>query len=485
MGASHSGEVGSHENPHSAKLRSYKRSMDKCRKLQAKKAITRPTQKWKSHLISLLSTPESSSIAYWNLFQKPLIKYIELKSENNVSWLADLQSTSLGYVTYQSQQVTREEAPVLDIDKYERGEMVMSEVEPSTIVPVMVRSVSKFEGTGHNLSVFARPPFNKSCVNMSPEESILSRARSGYISPKAMAASRFMSVVQTERSVKQDLKENLSNQINNPTHIIYRLIKEFEKTFESVFGSLLSKVDQEGASQDDEFAVCSIQALIKHFMNILREFTIWIYEDLIKRLAMGLDQEDVNAGLVIEGLLFELLLGDASCSTTKLTNWAMKMKNREDFDKFKKVQEMMKDDELKSYDECLQKSIFMLEGSKNPYEKAVNKLREIQTKTNPYKKYELILTLEEDLLASVCEHYEGNYDVIQKLRSDFSMDVKIPILVYCVVQSQCESLMLDKLLVEQLVSADYLDTTPAFSMFASCIDYLLYEVGGGGGRDEE
>ena len=412
-----------------------------------------------------------------------MTKYIELKSGDNVSWIADLQSTTLGYRTYQSQHCAREEAPVLDIDKYEAGEMVMSEIEP----PAMLRSVSKFEGSPnpHTLSVFARPQMNRSCVNLSPEESVISRLRSGYISPKSMAASRFMSVVQTERTVKQDLKENLSNQINSSAHIVYRLIKEFEKTFENVFGSLLGKVDQEGACEEDEFAVCAIQTLIRHFMTVLREFTIWIYQDLIKKLAMGLDQEDVNAGLVIEGLLFEILLGNANSSTTRLTHWAMKMKNRGELDKMKKIQEKMKDDEFKSYDECLPSSLYLLEGLKNPYEKAVNKLREISLKTNPYTKYEMILQLEEDLLASVCEYYEGNYDVIQKLRSDFSMDVKIPILVYCIVQSQSENLLLDKIFVEQLIPAEYLDATPAFSMFSSCIDYLLIEIGGAARKGEE
>ena len=44
MGASHSGEAASTGDPHTAKLRSYKRSMAKSRKLDAKKALTRPTQ---------------------------------------------------------------------------------------------------------------------------------------------------------------------------------------------------------------------------------------------------------------------------------------------------------------------------------------------------------------------------------------------------------------------------------------------------------
>jgi len=482
MGLAQSSESRSEssENHHKNKLKSYKRTMSKHRtRVEATKGSYRSASKWKFYLVNLLSSEPATPIANWDHFKEGLLKFIEEDHENNISWIADLQSTSLGFRTYQSQLSAREEAPVVDFTKYDNEEMVATEIENETLpVPKTAhRTASKYENSPA-LSQFApRNPNNASFLNYSPEESVISRPRFDFVSPKSMAASRFMSMVQNERSIKQDFKTNLGRQLKNGTHIIFRLIREFHRIFDNQFTSLHKNLDLEDIiTEKDEATVNAIPLLIKHFANILRDFTGWLYKDLISQLAYGLDQEDVHPELVIENIIYEILLGSSNLMVNKLAYLIIKLKNKANLEKIKRVMLKMQNEDLKNYDECLLNSIFLLNNSQKPYERAIRRVLEMKNKADPYAKFDLVLSLEEDLLATLGEYYQDDPATIQKIRNQFSMDIKIPVIIYCIVKSQNENVLVDRLFIDEYIQPEYLEITPAFSAFSSCIDYLLLEV---------
>ena len=339
------------------------------------------------------------------------------------------------------------------------------------------RTASKFENSP-TLSQFARKnPNNGSFLNYTPDESVVSRPRYDYISPKSMMASRFMSVMQNERSVKQDFKTNIGKQLKNGTHIVFRLVREFHRVFDNLFTSLYKTLEiEEIITKKDEPVVNAIPLLIKHFASLLRDFTSWLYRELILQLANGLDQEDVHADLVIENIIYEILLGNSNFTIYKLSTLVIKLRNKPSLEKLKRIMEKMQNEELKNYDECLSSSIFILSNSQKPYEKAIRRLLDMKNRMDPYSKYDHILALDEDLLSTLCEYYQDDQATIQKIRNQFSMDIKIPLIIYCIVKSQNESLLIDKLFIDEYIQSDYLEITPAFSAFASCLDYLLLEV---------
>ena len=99
----------------------------------------------------------------------------------------------------------------------------------------------------------------------------------------------------------------------------------------------------------------------------------------------------------------------------------------------------------------------------------------IQKEVNPYDKYELIASLDEEMNLCVEDYYKEEGKVLEKARGSFGTDLKIPILEFCLAKSLNRNLIIDRIMIQEFVQPCYLDYTPHFIIFAGCIDQILQE----------
>ena len=120
--------------------------------------------------------------------------------------------------------------------------------------------------------------------------------------------------------------------------------------------------------------------------------------------------------------------------------------------------------------------MFLFEGSKYPYKEVVEKIISLTSVSCPYKIFETITSLEKEILACANRHHSNDLNTSFILVDKFDREVKISVLIYCILKSQNINLIMDVAMVEGFVSQTYLDVQQSFSSFVAVLNFLLDSI---------
>jgi len=114
---------------------------------------------------------------------------------------------------------------------------------------------------------------------------------------------------------------------------------------------------------------------------------------------------------------------------------------------------------------------FLLEQKDSPYHKVIKKIESLKDYEDPYSKFEIILSLEDEILKSAKEFYEDDKNIKAKLEENWNIEVKLPILVYCILKSENQDVIKDSLLIKEFVIERYWnEKIQNFKIFEVSID---------------
>ena len=406
---------------------------------------------------------------HWEDIKQVLFHYIKnTRDEDNVEWIINAQYASISSPTYYHQFTAKEDSGIADLDKYSfERRLTSSNSSPtrsqseseSNESPIRRKLPSNFEG------------YDSPIKQTTPSE----RSQSNFMSPKA-ARSSFFDAMQTKLSAKLELRRNITNQLSNPTHIIIALIKIFISAVRKIYGPDLD-LPKTPELEVYEALYESLSLVTANFITVLQKFIMWIYEDLLVQIENGLGQEDINPGYVTESIIYDILFRMDDSVLIKYFYKTLAVKHSAELARFREAIKLKKGSALASYDDVLKNSSqFLLEGAHQPYQAVINKLKALELDVNPYTKFERLISLEEDMWGCVSEHYSQDPVMLNKLRESFGMDLRLPITVFSIVESQCESLFLERRIIEQFVYPQMLETSMGFTTLKSCLDYLVYDL---------
>jgi len=377
--------------------------------------------------------------------------------DDNIEWIVNAQIASQTSPIYYSQFLTREDSNILDLDKLEN-------TSPQGHYSTTIHNPSDLEISQLRASDRKVSEKTASTLPMSPKIA-------------ALRSQIFMSF-QSKLSAKQELKKNLLNQLENPNHIILGLVKNFVATCKSLFQSQFEdpKLQRDSPAFADVFPF--ILDITKRFLRILKEFTSWIYEDLLLKIENGLDQEDLNPEYVIDSVLCGLVFKASNSFLSRLIMKLLTIQHKEGIDKAKVFHALKGEDPLDSYDTVLKKATpFLMKALPIPYIEVIRKMKSVQNESNPYNKFEVLASLEEEMWSSLCTHYKEKEKEDQlfliRLREGFGMDLRLPIMIYSIVQTQYDRLIVERRFIEEFVNPQTIDISLAYTNFRSSLDYLL------------
>jgi len=277
-----------------------------------------------------------------------------------------------------------------------------------------------------------------------------------------------------EGSGKDELKKVLLAQLRAKNHIINQLVKVFHKKFEEVFGDKLRSLENLGDSQVYEEIFNQIFELAKRFIKVLRKFLMWIYKELIKQFKKVLKEEDLSPEYVMEYVSYGVLFSHKKTTFNRLIKGLLQKIYNNEIEKLNEKFSKKRTQKLQEYDTYLKAStIFLMNNNPLPYENVTKKISELQFKSNPYEKFESILSLESEMLKGLERYHRTEIETKSQLKGNFGLDMKAPILLYCLVRSQNLDLIIDRILIDKFVNQDYLSKVQNFTTFAACLDFLL------------
>jgi len=452
MGASFSGcEESFSERGITSVIRDYNQTISSYKIQQLQSSKSHKILKWRKELKKQLSQSKAD-IPHWATFRQAISDYIESSAaEANVEWIINVKLISFSLPSYSTKfihQQPMQQSP-RQADKTE-DVFILSEISPQRetklqyTITTQVDPLSAAEHPrDHDSSrYFKAPKLSKSCPN-------------------------------SKLSAKEELRKIISSQITNSKHIVNQLIYVFHHKFEELFIERYNNLDISKYTDRDEKTYRTIIDLIKSFVRVLRKFLLWVYEELIEQFKLVLKLEDLSPGYILEYEIYNVLFSYNSSLMYKLLIALIKMKNSSTYNSLLKKFQVKKAQKLTEYDAHLKAStLFVMDDVAQPYTEVTTMLAKLCNQTNPYKKFETILSLEAEMLKSL-ERYHTELNLRQKLQKNFGMDMKFPILQFCIVNSGNTNLIADRILIEEFVNQNYLSNVQNFVTFSTCLDFLI------------
>jgi len=449
MGASFSGcEESFSERGITSVIRDYNQTISSYKIQQLQSSKSHKILKWRKELKKQLSQSKTG-IHHWNAFRQAISDYIESSAaEANVEWIINVKLISFSLPSYSTKFIHQQ--PMQQSPRQaEKIDFILSDISPQRenklqyTITTQVDPLSAADHQNHDTSrYFKTPKLSKSCPN-------------------------------NKLSAKEELRKIISSQITNSKHIVNQLIYVFHHKFEELFIERYNNLDITKYTDQDEVTYRNIIDLIKSFVRVLRKFLLWVYEELIEQFKLVLKLEDLSPGYILEYEIYNVLFSYNSSIMYKMLIALIKMKNSSTYNSLLKKFQAKKTQKLMEYDTHLKAStLFVMDDIAQPYTEVTTKLAKLCNQTNPYKKFETILSLEAEMLTSL-ERYHTEFNLRQKLQKNFGMDMKFPILQFCIVNSGNTNLIADRILIEEFVNQNYLSNVQNFVTFSTCLDFLI------------
>jgi len=426
-------------------------SFDKANKLK----------KWQQILTEVLASEGFQELQFWNEIRTALEAFSsDYKEEQEEEWFVTKKSTYMTLPTfYGSNLSVPDESYILNTDK---------------------ASHEKF--TSFRFSLSNSSEIDSTSLPTSGQQH--KQAQSGVVStlsPLLKPNSKLHSSLQGKPQTKSELRESFRRKIEDQNPFVLGLIN----TFVAVCKGIYQK--QKGTLQGNTFTplhedlYSNLVSTVKCFVGAITNFLCQIYEDKIPHLDTELGYEDLSPFSLIESVVYEFVFLKTDTYLKDEISYFLRLKYADDIKKFREVFEKRKNEKLESYDhEVLQNSRhYLLESSQIPYGDSIQSLKSLLSLSNPYSMYELLnFVLEDELWSCIYDTYkdrEDSIELLRKLKGSFGMEIRLPIMIYCVVQSQCEDFVIARRFVEEFIEPQILDASIGFTTFQGCIDHLIYD----------
>ena len=398
----------------------------------------------------------TQEIKHWSSIQTAMEQYsLDLKDNRNFQQLFSVQqSPSIISPYLDTRRSTQSESHILDLDK--------------------LLKETRFEGKNSTIDRMSITDTHYHSTHM--KNYLAKTITTSPSSPEQIKTSQLFNSFQAKPPAKLELRKALVSQFESQNHFINGLVRIFKSTSEGLFAHYISDLCPEKYTKEHEEVYNSAVGILKRFVNITTKFIYWIYEDLILPLEDELDLEDLTPGYVIESALYDLLFKPPHTTLEDLIKHLMSIRYNEETEKLQDVLLRMKPQTLENYDGIFESSRdFLLNDSSRPYSEVIKTIKDLHQISNPYLKFEATKALEDEMWNCIQNHYRERNDnqYLQKLKQSFGMDTRIPIALYCVVQSQSEHLIVARHFIEEFVRPNTLSISLGFTTFKSSIDLLL------------
>ena len=286
-------------------------------------------------------------------------------------------------------------------------------------------------------------------------------------------SSRLPSSPQFKSSGNEELTRILRGLLEEKGHIVQIIMSKFHSRFDGLFSKRLRKLTATLIySQEDNNLYECIEKIVRTFLSVTKRVLLWMYQDLIRRAKEAWVDDYLSSSWVIDSILSEILF---SSSTSTLNSLVRHLLTKKHSKATRKLQEMFNKQRKLDDDSDLADNypLFTLKGSETPYEEVVKKISELSSLSNPYQTFEIITSLEKEIITCANLHYANDTEMNIKLADKFDREVKIAVLLYCIQRSRNINLVVDIAVVEGFVSKRYLDSKQSFSSFTATLDFLL------------
>ena len=414
-------------------------------------------KKWRQIFTEIMASESLQDLQYWREVQTALEAYIsEIKEQQDMELFVTKKSTNMTLPTFYGSNVSvPNESYIINPEKSSKGKITSfklslsdsSEIESSSILP---RQPNEYKSvTVSNLSPLFKPKEN---FNQSLQEKPQSKAES---------------------------KEMFKKKIESQNYFVLGLINTFKSTWKEIYQKQSQGLQQDSFTAQHGELYSNFVNLIKCFVAIFTNFLSQIYEGEITQLEACLEQEDINPLYFIESVIYKLIFEKNDSNLKDELFKLLSLKYAPEVQKFKQVIEKRKHEKLESYDhEVLQNSReYLLESAPVPYIEVSKTMKTLNRYSSPYSKYELInIILEEEMWNCIYDTYKGHNNsigLLNTLKQSFGMEIRLPIMLYCIVQSQCEELVIVRRFIEEFIDPQTLDSSIGYTTFQGCIDYLI------------
>jgi len=348
------------------------------------------------------------------------------------------------------------------------------------------QSIDPNSGLEEKLSSLQISPSSSCDINSAQNSQILPRdfINLSILSPKLPAKSHMQCSFELKPSSKQDLKNHFLKQIDKSAKFISDLVKQFIAIHRQIFEpQVLNLVQEDQYTKKHQEVYSSLTLTIKYFASVLANFLYWICEEMFAQYKEELDQEFINPLYFIDTIVYELIFKGSKNPLKDMIFSLLRLKYKPKITAFAEILTKLKSTPLPNYDHEVLKSStdFLLPPSLQPYSQVTQKLNSIHQEVNPYSKLEAVNSLfEEDMWDCIKQHYkdaENSSQLLIKLKNLFGMEIRFPIMMYCMVQTQNENLIIEQKFMKEFVDSGFLSLSIAYTSFKSCFDQLFHDFG--------
>lgn len=275
-------------------------------------------------------------------------------------------------------------------------------------------------------------------------------------------------------STKKELEDKLLVELSALNHIIGGFFAVFNQKFDELFNKHMIVRSNLDWTVDDEEILIKATTLVRSFVALSKWFIGWVYEEFIVKFKNTVNGQDLNPSSIVESVLYQLLFKDEKTFVNKFLRDLLSTKYASKIQRLQ--QKMIEADslELKDFELSLgDSSLFLMEKDDQPYKKIIDRIKAIQPNKSPYDNAENILSLETEIINLLLE-YHGNTENMRKAIGEvFGMDVKTPLMLYCILKSKNINVIVANALIEEfVVNYEDLQERQDFMAFFSYIEYL-------------
>ena len=264
----------------------------------------------------------------------------------------------------------------------------------------------------------------------------------------------------------EELEKFLRKELSSLEHPVNDLIHIFRFTYESIFSKKKISVDHLSSLTEQEKRKVIDEALapVKMMLQILRKFTLLIYEGLVAVYHDDLKDEDQSADMIIDRLICQLMFEDVQSPLYQHIMNCLEAKCSEQIQYFNHVAELFRGKSLRQFD-----SQFKEAYSSIPYETVIKTVQRLQLIPNPYMKRDYITLLEQEMVCAIKDELTKKG---QRAEIQLEPDDKFTIYTYCLVQGNYPKVVVDLSFIEEFALPD--EANQAYARFKGCLmDYIL------------
>jgi len=277
--------------------------------------------------------------------------------------------------------------------------------------------------------------------------------------------------------IREELRTILLILIKLGNRTLKELFHEFHDIFRKCFEEEIQLLEIMSDSERESILNEAI-ATIKSFAKIAHTFLKWTYQDILDHYSPKLRNEEdglFTPNYIINSIIYRLLFKNKKAPLNVFLDLLL---NRQYFPERAEFHNAIED--LQNIE--LQKEGYVTPNfaipstlaEPLPYERTIQKIRDLKDCFDPYSKFELIVSLESSLFKSVRDYHQGNFEKERKIRQQWESDVKLPLLVYCIIKSKNVASFIDTKFIESFVGRRYWDVkTPNFIRFEIATNAIL------------